>query len=315
MEATQKISCPECNWAPSATDRWSCRCGMLWNTFDTGGQCPKCRKQWRVTACLSCRASSRHRDWYHAEGSVRATSVLDDVDFNDPISLFYAGVDAMSTEKWLDAASLCDQASLQFFKGNLVRQVTAVHRPATLEFFMKQDPRMPRAMAEYLLGRQEKHADPLARMRAELRGVDSVEMLVSLDPIDVFARWLDGQSPRRQLEQLVEGGQLRPEALIGARARSVIDSMAIGSVPDGDDVVHVIFRPDPGESGPVNEVVAATMTADELALNRLIALRGRVRACMCVRQGDGSWRLVAGHEFVGGAPRVMGVVRPSSPRA
>lgn len=43
-----------------------CSCGNLWNTFDTGGQCPSCGKQWEYTQCLSwsCHQWSLHVDWY-----------------------------------------------------------------------------------------------------------------------------------------------------------------------------------------------------------------------------------------------------------
>ncbi len=63
-----KIYCPKCGWAPGAGARWSCApggCGYVWNTFDTGGRCPGCGRQWRVTQCLSCHQFSPHEDWYH----------------------------------------------------------------------------------------------------------------------------------------------------------------------------------------------------------------------------------------------------------
>ena len=62
-----KIYCPLCEWAPGAHDRWMCAppCGMLWNTFETGGRCPRCAKQWHHTQCLACARWSRHEDWYH----------------------------------------------------------------------------------------------------------------------------------------------------------------------------------------------------------------------------------------------------------
>jgi hypothetical protein len=50
--------------SPRAHDRWVCKCGHEWNTFDTGGVCPACLYQWTVTACLSCDQWSAHSDWY-----------------------------------------------------------------------------------------------------------------------------------------------------------------------------------------------------------------------------------------------------------
>jgi hypothetical protein len=59
-----RIRCPMCGWQPRAHDRWACMCGRVWNTFDTGGVCPGCMYQWKVTACPACGRFSPHSDWY-----------------------------------------------------------------------------------------------------------------------------------------------------------------------------------------------------------------------------------------------------------
>lgn len=66
MNTSEKIRCPKCTWQPEAHSSWSCLCGHSWNTFDTGGQCPSCGKQWEHTQCLSfsCLQFSLHIDWY-----------------------------------------------------------------------------------------------------------------------------------------------------------------------------------------------------------------------------------------------------------
>jgi len=61
---TPGIRCPLCGWRPGAKDRWYCKCGHSWNTFDTGGVCPGCLFQWMVTACLVCHKFSPHSAWY-----------------------------------------------------------------------------------------------------------------------------------------------------------------------------------------------------------------------------------------------------------
>jgi hypothetical protein len=59
-----RIRCPVCGWQPRKSDRWSCKCGHQWNTFDTGGVCPGCLYQWQVTQCRKCDRFSAHSDWY-----------------------------------------------------------------------------------------------------------------------------------------------------------------------------------------------------------------------------------------------------------
>ncbi len=59
-----RIRCPRCAWQPRQHDRWSCLCDHVWNTFDTGGVCPACRKVWEQTQCLRCHEFSPHEAWY-----------------------------------------------------------------------------------------------------------------------------------------------------------------------------------------------------------------------------------------------------------
>jgi hypothetical protein len=66
--ADPQFRCPLCGWSPRKDDRWSCSCGHIWNTFDTGGVCPACAYQWTVTTCLSCEQRSPHSDWYEKVG-------------------------------------------------------------------------------------------------------------------------------------------------------------------------------------------------------------------------------------------------------
>ena len=60
------IRCPRCGWRPRKEDRWWCEpgCHHHWNTFETGGMCPRCSKEWNETACLQCHGWSAHADWY-----------------------------------------------------------------------------------------------------------------------------------------------------------------------------------------------------------------------------------------------------------
>ncbi len=63
-----RIRCPKCEWQPDHQARWQCTCKHIWNTFETGGRCPKCGIVWEDTQCLrsrgGCAQWSPHLDWY-----------------------------------------------------------------------------------------------------------------------------------------------------------------------------------------------------------------------------------------------------------
>jgi hypothetical protein len=61
------IRCPQCKWSPGPNERWACKCGHFWNTFETKGLCPACHYQWTITACLACGEMSPHAEWYVKE--------------------------------------------------------------------------------------------------------------------------------------------------------------------------------------------------------------------------------------------------------
>ncbi len=61
---SDRIKCPLCQWVPAARDHWTCTCRHQWNTFETGGVCPKCLLQWMHTQCRRCLQWSAHSAWY-----------------------------------------------------------------------------------------------------------------------------------------------------------------------------------------------------------------------------------------------------------
>jgi hypothetical protein len=61
------IRCPKCRWVPVQEARWHCKCGHVWNTFQTRGLCPACQYQWEITLCYGCHEPSRHSAWYPLE--------------------------------------------------------------------------------------------------------------------------------------------------------------------------------------------------------------------------------------------------------
>lgn len=59
-----ELRCPACGWVPFALDAWKCKeCGMVWDSFSTGGMCPRCHHQHEETACPRCRRIAPNERW------------------------------------------------------------------------------------------------------------------------------------------------------------------------------------------------------------------------------------------------------------
>jgi Zn-dependent protease len=54
------FACPQCKAAPPLGNFWRCACGTMFDTFETGGRCPKCARSYQGTACNECGKMSPH---------------------------------------------------------------------------------------------------------------------------------------------------------------------------------------------------------------------------------------------------------------
>jgi Zn-dependent protease len=64
-----QLRCPACGQAAPIGNFWRCTCGEPFDTFATGGLCPRCGTQHYVTACPDCRQPSPLAAWYGQAGS------------------------------------------------------------------------------------------------------------------------------------------------------------------------------------------------------------------------------------------------------
>ena len=64
LPRTPGFACPSCHTAPVKGEIWKCsQCGQAFDTFQSRGVCPNCRKQFEVTKCLDCGVSSPMSEW------------------------------------------------------------------------------------------------------------------------------------------------------------------------------------------------------------------------------------------------------------
>ena len=203
----------------------------------------------------------------------------------DPIKLFNAAVKALNDERWLDVAKLCDPTSLQEFKSSAVAQFESLPEHIwTVEDFLRHSPDMPREVAEYQLTQIHRQAHPDARFARDFPLLSGPDELHTLEPPQVFASWLEGRSVKNQFDQMVREGRISSadlQAHSELMASMKHELTPIGSVPDGHDLVHVLYR-----WGP------------EVPLETLPVHRAFPMVTSCIRQPDGGWCLIADYNFL-----------------
>lgn len=237
-------------------------------------------------------------------------------DFTDPLALFQAAVDALNAEDWAAAATLVDPVSLRTFARQFRERFAPDVPPTamTADDYLRADPQLPRAVAEHYAAEARRYADPTSRLPRELPGVASVEALRALTPEEVFGKWLEARSFRRQIEQLAAAGQISQRALelrTKAGYGGSYQYVAIGVVDDGDRIAHILYRQDVDPEQPWSGDGAkwlASRPADEQVLARELWAYGHPSVATVRRQTDGPWRFLVEHDFLGvGSMHIAGV--------
>jgi hypothetical protein len=221
----------------------------------------------------------------------------------DALSLFNIVVQSLNSEDWHRVADLCDSGSLEELRRKfLLNHLRTL--PPSVDDIIRDLPDIPRAEAEAEAARLSDMYDPEESIQLLFPGISSFAELELLNSHDFFVRWLEGQCPRTEIRELVETGEVAAED-----AEAVLDPstkmwnfVAVGAVPDGPDVVHVVFRYD-----------ASTDTLDdfeydlyqdgagdgEIQLHRDLRGRRHPRVVTCRKQRSGDWRILAGYELFG----------------
>ena len=225
--------------------------------------------------------------------------------FTDPVAVFESALEALNAEEWIRVAEHCDPVSLRAFHREMI-DMFAPPRPEyalTAEVIMQHQPDMPREVAEYQVAEHRRAVDPAARLAYELEGITSLDELRASEPLIVFASWLAARSPRAQIRRLIEKGRAPSVPATGFAQKlewRFYDYAVLGSVPDGEDTAQVVFREQSGAAFMADDPgVVNTLPADERQLMRDVWGRGNARLAFCRRQGDRTWCLVAGHQFMG----------------
>lgn len=202
-----------------------------------------------------------------------------------PEAVVLAAFAAINTEDWHTLSELCDPLSLVIFKRHTLRLLSFFAEDADIDDEFSDD-------------FDDEHVDFRDMLRFEVAGVDSVRELEEMDPGRVFIRWLQAKaSPgyRDKIEPWRNGSEESARRTVRSYKYSVL-----GSVADGDDFAHVLYRPtiDEAEWHPdLYDNAWKERSEEEHRYVESIHQRGDPSVAVCRRQGDGSWKMVAKRNF------------------
>lgn len=220
----------------------------------------------------------------------------------EPIKLFCSLTDALHRGDWHSAAERCDPAGLARFKESLLAEFDPAEQPRqlTAEEYLRGSPDTPRVVADHFVAEiNRRRADPAERLADEITGVKSVAALREMDPVAVFAAWLEARSARRQLERLIAQGLAAADTADLLNQFPVFRHVAIGAVPDGESRSHVVYRlelrdpPDERNGKAERDTTGAEAESEDDQWEG-----AEVYVATCRKQADGTWRMVPGVDFL-----------------
>ncbi len=120
--------------------------------------------------------------------------------FTTPDSALRAFHAAMFERRWTEAGRFVDPVLVERLRWEAVRSARAPRRARTIDDYLRDDPEMPREVAEYLLRRAEQSIRQLGNFISyEFAHVDDTAALKRLSSPEAAARFVQAQDPRYQI--------------------------------------------------------------------------------------------------------------------
>lgn len=224
---------------------------------------------------------------------------------DSPVSLVERAFALIDQEDWLAVAALCDPVSLRLFRREQLAEFSTPPSEPTLtvEQYRRHHPEMPLDVAAYHVAEHHRHLKEWrSNMGDRLAGVSTLADLEALSETEVFARFLEARSPRRQIATLVRRGQAPSNALelLPRRGSFVMRrERVVGAVESDGEFAFVVCRhtDDQAEWPSEMEAALADLTAEEKGLYK--ASLGSTWVYAVRRKPNGTWALLTADPFLG----------------
>lgn len=126
-----------------------------------------------------------------------AHSVIAQARRDTPESVMRAYFQAVAERRWRDAAQFVDTAFTEQMRRHTIMSATERERVVTVEEHMRNDPEMPREVAEYFVRRAQQSMRAYgSEISYEFAMVDDTSTLKQLSPLEAAARYVQAQDSR-----------------------------------------------------------------------------------------------------------------------
>ncbi len=200
----------------------------------------------------------------------------------NPEELVAAVFAALNTEDWHTLTTLCDPMGLAIFKGHTLRLLSRYAEDCDTGDEFSDG-----------FGNEEVHLVDI--LRFELAGVESYREIEEMDAGRVFVRWLQARTFKNRIEPWRQGSEESAHRTVRSYKYSVL-----GSVADGEEFVHAIYRQtiDLSEWHPeIYDNVWKERSDEERGFVEAMHQRGDPSIAVCRRQSDGLWKMIPKRTF------------------
>jgi hypothetical protein len=235
---------------------------------------------------------------------------------HDPVSVFEKALACLQADDFAGAAACCDPVSLRAFQRQMVSQYVPEEpiRPLTIEDMLRAAPDMPRDVAEYHVRQRQEWDEQRKDVSRELPGISDGAALRAASGEAVFAAYLLGKSYAFLLRQHVQSGELTESELAASQGLNShrLAQRVIGTIAISERLSYLFYVTD-GRDLPVSDDAwvqhelarIAALPADERDLLEEMKGNHSPQSVLCRRQPDGSWRLIASHDFLGAGGSII----------
>ena len=218
-----------------------------------------------------------------------------------PRQLVSAAFNAMRARDYDELASMCDPLSLKSFRQEFLDEYCPI-----ISDVVDHSPHPEIELTDEQYIELMELLDPIKRLKEEFGPATTIDGLVAMEPVRLFAAWLYAHSAERfsgkRLQRPWQSETDRTSEDFDQNGTTEPRHEIIGCVFDTPEIAHVVYRLRLSAIEAIPDAYRGWFDSAAPAYRDFMTAmhhRGDPSLVTCRRQGDGSWRLIAKKHFMG----------------